>query len=53
MSHCHFENTLFALQECQRALSEDDMSELNQYEKPAMEQLIKLCAEIAEVHHEG
>lgn len=44
MAHCRFENTENDLQDCYDNMDNDD---LNQYEEPARERLIKLCVRIA------
>lgn len=44
MPHCRFENTENDLSDCYDHLGDD---ELNQYEEPARERLIKLCVRIA------
>jgi len=45
MAHCRFENTENDLLDCYENMDDD---ELNQYEKPARERLIKLCVRIAQ-----
>lgn len=51
MSYCRFENTYNDLKECYDVLCENDIEDLekeaNQYEKPYIKKLIKLCREIA------
>jgi hypothetical protein len=52
MKHCRFENTYKDLSDCEDALAESTVSELieqaNQYEKPYIKKLIKLCVSIAD-----
>ena len=56
MSYCRFENTYKDLQDCYEALSEDGIDGLeedaNQYEKPYIRKLVKLCVEIAEEYQD-
>ena len=56
MSYCRFENTYKDLQDCYGALSEDGIDGLeedaNQYEKPYIRKLVKLCVEIAEEYQD-
>ncbi len=51
MSYCRFENTYGDLKDCLEALSESDVKtlekEVNEYEKPYIRKLIKLCGQIA------
>lgn len=52
MSYCRFENTYNDLKDCYEALGEvNNLEELeksaNEYEKPYIRKLIKLCARIA------
>jgi hypothetical protein len=46
MGYCRFENTLGDLRDCYEHL-DDDVEELNEYEKRARKALIALCQEIA------
>lgn len=53
MSYCKFENTFKDLAECQDALANansvnDLIEKSNEYEKPYIKRLIKLCREIAD-----
>lgn len=52
MSYCRFENTLNDLVDCKEALDSEGAEEIiegaNEYEKPKVKQLIKLCIEIAD-----
>lgn len=56
MDYCKFENTFFALKECEDHLDseavEDIIAEANDYEKPYVSKLIKLCKKIAEDYSE-
>jgi hypothetical protein len=45
MSYCRFENTLRDLRDCERAL--EDGEELSESERRARDELISLCASIA------
>lgn len=52
MSHCRFENTLSALQECSKALDADDhprpLETLSEPEQAAAKRLFTLCRELAD-----
>jgi hypothetical protein len=57
MAHCRFENTYKDLSDCMDVLSDcgnlkEFIESLNQYEKPFVKRLIKLCAEISEFQEE-
>ena len=51
MSYCRFENTYRALEDCAIALEEkgieEYIKEANEYEKPFISRLIRLCEEIS------
>jgi len=48
MSYIKFENTLSDLEDCEKALSENDFNELSESEQQHAKWLIELCKEIAE-----
>ena len=49
MGHCRFRNTLTDLEDCQRAMEEDDWEDedMSDEEKSARNSLVKVCEEIA------
>jgi hypothetical protein len=50
MSYCRFENTSHDLTDCLEALQDPDeeMQDMNEYEKRAVTRLIETCMQIAE-----
>jgi hypothetical protein len=51
MSYCRFENTYENLQDCKRALDNNNLPQ-NEYDWEYMKPLIELCKEIAEEYGE-
>jgi hypothetical protein len=47
LSYCRFRNTSIDLEECQKALEEEDLKILSKEERRAARQLILICTEIA------
>lgn len=47
MSYCRFENTVSDLADCQEALGNGKVDDLNEYEQRAKDRLLKICQEIA------
>ena len=46
MSYCRFENTAQDLDDCVNAIREGEIKDLNEYEIPALKNLIELCKEV-------
>jgi hypothetical protein len=52
MSYCRFENTAQDLQDCVRAIENDDVYEFSQWELAGFQKLIRLAEEIVDMNDE-
>ena len=52
MSYCRFENTARDLQDCVRAIENDDVYDFNDYELNGFKKLIRLAGELVQMDHE-
>jgi len=52
MSYCRFENTAQDLQDCVRAIENDDVYDFNDYELNGFKKLIRLAGELVQMDHE-
>ena len=52
MSYCRFENTARDLQDCVRAIENDEVYDFDGYELNGFKKLIKLAEELANMDHE-
>jgi hypothetical protein len=52
MSYCRFENTAQDLQDCVRAIENDDVYDFNDYELNGFKKLVRLAEEIVDMNDE-
>lgn len=52
MSYCRFENTARDLQDCIRAIENDDVYDFSQWELDGFKKLIRLAEELLNMHGE-
>ncbi len=52
MSYCRFENTAQDLQDCLRAIENDDVYDFSSYELNGFKKLVRLASELANMDHE-
>lgn len=58
MSYCRFNNTILDLLDCRNAMAGEDSyylsrTDLSEEEAHSMDQLIRLCRKIAQMHDDG
>ena len=52
MSYCRFENTAQDLQDCVRAIENDDVYDFSSYELNGFKKLVRLAGKLANMDHE-
>ncbi len=52
MSYCRFENTARDLQDCLRAIENDDVYDFSSYELNGFKKLVRLAGELVNMDHE-
>jgi len=52
MSYCRFENTAQDLQDCLRAIENDDVYDFSSYELNGFKKLVRLAGELVNMDHE-